>query len=504
MKKSIKYLFILPFFFIGCVDSLEDWNKDVKRATAVPADMLFSSAVKSMVDILATPNVNSNNFRLFVQHWTTTQYLDEPRYVLTTRLIPQNFWDALYRDVLIDLQEAQKILDSDNLTAADVTKGRKAQIEVISVLAWSILVNTFGDIPYSEALNSDEPLPKYDDAATIYADLLRRLDAAIVDLNAVGIGYSGATDVLYQNGSNKAVWLKFANSIKLKIAMAIVDHPASKTIAETAIQEASENVFTSNADNAIFRYLGSAPNNNPVATNANGLLTSRRDFVGANTLVDLLVERKDTVRLSSFFAPIGDYKEETHKTLDVIYNGGIYGYQNNPITPFSQVSARIMALDAPYVLIDYAEVSFLLAEAVSRGIITGDAGDLYEAGIRASFAYWGGAAASVEADKYLALPEVAWDDTKWKELIGTEMWIALFDRGWDSWLHWRRLDFPQLKSPNDITPPSGQDPPVTPLEIPKRLIYPVNQSTVNGPATEAAAAKIGGDLATTKLFWDVN
>src|SRR5688572_3365286 len=153
MKKIIK-LFILPLVVLtACVDSLEDYNVDQKRAPLVPAETLYTAALKSLTDNISTPNVNFNNFRLYVQHWSTTQYLDEPRYVLTSRLIPQNFWDGIYRDALSDLKEAKRILDADALINADVKQNQLAQIEILEVYCWSVLVNTFGNIPYTEALD---------------------------------------------------------------------------------------------------------------------------------------------------------------------------------------------------------------------------------------------------------------------------------------------------------------------------------------------------------------
>ncbi|MEX2567434.1 MAG: SusD/RagB family nutrient-binding outer membrane lipoprotein, partial [Cyclobacteriaceae bacterium] len=101
--KKILISFVSVMLMVSCVGSLDDYNVDKKRATQVPPATLFTGAVKELTDVITTPDVNINNYRFYVQHWTTTQYLDEPRYNMTTRLIPQNVWQALYRDVLADL-----------------------------------------------------------------------------------------------------------------------------------------------------------------------------------------------------------------------------------------------------------------------------------------------------------------------------------------------------------------------------------------------------------------
>lgn len=468
----------------GCVDSLDDYNVDQKRAEAVTPETLYTAALKSLMDIITTPNVNSNNYRLYVQYWTTTTYLDEPRYILTSRLIPQNFWDAMYRDVIADLVEAKKILDANALLAETTKNKQRAQLEIIEIYAWAALVNTFGDIPYTEAMNPLTPLPKYDDAETIYADLLERLDAAIPLLDGTATGFttgeflSRRTPAIDVN----AFWRKLANSIKLKLAMIVADVPSLNP--GTAVAEAyAAGVMSSNEDRARFGYIADPPNNNPVSQNLNSLFTSRQDFLVASTIVEAM-KALDDPRMPAYFTQVGG-----------AYKGGQYGMPNT-YADFSKVNPALVEPTFEGLLIDNAEVQFLLAEAVERGFIAGDAETFYNQGIRASIYYWGGTEA--QANAYLGQEAVAYTTAPgtWKQKIGTQKWIALFNRGWDAWIEWRRLDYPQL------TPPSGEGVPVG-LQIPVRIIYPINEQTLNPSNRSDAASKIGGDAATTRLFWDV-
>jgi len=80
----------------------------------------------------------------------------------------------------------------------------------------------------------------------------------------------------------------------------------------------------------------------------------------------------------------------------------------------------------------------------------------------------------------------------WKEKIGNQKWLALYNRGFDAWTEWRRLDFPNL------IPPPG----LTNADIPTRFTYPINEQTINAGNYSSASAAIGGDKLTTKLFWD--
>ena len=119
----------------SCVENLEDYNVDQKSAANVPPATLYTGAVKELSDVITTPDVNINNYRFYVQQWTTTQYLDEPRYNMTTRLIPQNVWQALYRDVLADLGESKRLVEEDAFTTDAIKGNQMAQIEIMEVFA---------------------------------------------------------------------------------------------------------------------------------------------------------------------------------------------------------------------------------------------------------------------------------------------------------------------------------------------------------------------------------
>lgn len=477
-KIHIYIVFATVMLIASCVDSLDDYNLDQKRATVVPAATLFTGAVKNMTDLLTSPSVNTNNFRFYVQHWTTTQYLDEPRYNMTSRLFPQATWQGLYRDVLLDLSESKRLVMEDEITAENVRNNQMAQIEIMEVYAWSILLNTFGDIPYSEALNPENSLPAYDDAETVYKDILSRLDASFLVIDPTVRGFTTG-DVLY-NGQ-MAQWLKFGNSLKLKLAMVTADvDPAG---AKTRVEAAAPQVFTSNEDNAGFGYLNAPPNNNPISSNVKGPLNTREDYVIANTLVDAMNSLNDPRRQQYF------------SQVDGKFIGGKYGFPNNFATT-STVSAKVADPTLEALLLDYSEVEFLLAEAVERGFnVGGTAADHYNKAVTASVTYWGGTAA--EAATYLAQPGVNYASAvgDWKEKIGNQKWIALYNRGFDAWVEWRRLDAPRL------SPPAIEG--TGALTIPKRLIYPINEQTLNGANREAASQAIGGDLAETKLWWDI-
>lgn len=480
MKKLIIIL-TAAVMAVSCSDNLESLNENIKDPAAVSGESLFSSAQKQLADQIVTPNVNLNNNRLWVQYWQETTYTDESNYDQVTRPIPGNHWRELYRDVLKDLDEAAKFIEAtDNPLTNDVKQNKLAIIEIMSIYAWSNLVETYGDVPYSEALDINNVLPKYDDGLTIYKDLISRITSAInsMDDSKGSFVANDKIDKIYNGDVSK--WMKFGNSLKLRmgIMLADVDAGLSQSTVESAF---TSGVFSSNADNGSYMYSANAPNNNPV--NDNLVLSGRNDYVAAATIVDIMNNLEDPRRAAYFELHEGEYV------------GGAIGeaatYANH-----SHVGDRIKDPTEPGVLLSYVEVRFLLAEAAARGYsVGGTAEEHYNAGITASFEYWN---APNVAD-YLANPEVDYttalaastSDPKWKMVIGTQAYLGLYNRTFAPYLSVRRLDYPILTEPSEAQ--SG---------FPVRYTYPVTEQTLNGANYEAASNAIGGDAPETQLFWD--
>ncbi|MDQ3279450.1 MAG: SusD/RagB family nutrient-binding outer membrane lipoprotein, partial [Bacteroidota bacterium] len=232
-----KYLIIISSLLLltACTKDISRFNEQTKSPSNVPPATLFSNAVRTLTDGLASSNVNTNVFRLVVQHWATTTYQDEPNYDFTTRNIPQAWWARLYRDVLVDLKEAQRLIPMDATILDEQTKRNRVAIaDIIQVFTYSILVNTFGNVPYTEALDPNNLFPKYDDAKAIYDDLFKRLDADIDALNPAAAGFNATDDLVY--GGSVAKWIRFANSLKMKLGMTIADVDAGK--AKTIVEQA--------------------------------------------------------------------------------------------------------------------------------------------------------------------------------------------------------------------------------------------------------------------------
>jgi hypothetical protein len=477
MKKIIFSLAMLSLIASGCDNDTDNFNNNQDAQYDVAPEVLFTNAEKELADQMTTPSVNLNPFRFLAQYWAETTYNDETRYRFTTRSVSDNHWNNLYRNVLGNLESAKQLVAAQG--SGTQQNNQLAIIEILQVYTFQVLVDSFGDIPYSQALNTDILLPTYDDDAAIYPQLITRLDAAIANLDDQGPSWTNS-DVIYNGDVSQ--WRMFANSLKLKLGINLAD--VNPTLAQSTIESAfNGGVILTNAQNATFEYPGSAPNFNPIYGEL--VASNRNDFVAADTFVNALNAYNDPRRAVYFNTVGGEYV------------GGVYGAANNNFSEFSAIGDTFRSPDLPSELFEATEVNFYLAEAAARGYAVGNSAEYYyNQGIRTSFEYWG--LSQTQADTYLAMPEVAYTTASadWRETIGMQEWFAFFNRPFEAWNSYRRLDYPQLEAPsNAVAAAEGQ--------VPKRLAYPVSERTVNNANYTAASEAIGGNKLATHVFWDV-
>jgi len=474
---KMKKIFIVSLTLLTAVacEDLTELNDDIKNPKEVPAGALFANASKSLFDFMTEPNVNVNNFRLWAQQWAQTTYADESNYDLITRNVNGSAWNTLYAEVIRDLRETKRFVEQDNFLTAQAKANQMAMAEVLEVFTFHVLVDIFGDIPYTQAL-TDDVTPAYDDDADIYADLVSRLDAAIAQLS--GDSDMGAYDIVY--GGDADMWRLFANSLKLRMAIRLADvNPGlAETMAEAAV---NDGVFTSNADNFALSYQGSTPNTNPLWVSL--IQSGRSDYIAASTLVEPMVALDDP-RLPYYYKdPVG-----------AEFLGGIYG-DNNAFNAFSHPGEWQEDPTFPGIIMSNWEVAFLKADAAERGFdVGGTAEEFYDEGITASILYWGGDQAA--ADAYLANPDVAYPTAMGAtpfERIALQKWIALYDQGFEAWSTVRFYDYPSM--PIAV---------LSELPTPSRYTYPVTEYSLNEENVATARTNMGGDELGGKVFWDVN
>lgn len=479
MKNKYTSILLSGAFLLSvssCTKDLEKINQNPNAAQNAQPDYLLTGATKATVDTYWGTSNNMDASLLFVQHWAKIQYTDPDRYIYTNSAF-QELWTVGYSKSIINLNQIIKLGDAQGNT------NYRGVALVLRSWVFNLLTDAYGDIPYKQVGNIDEYLtPAYDKQKDVYFALLDDLKAAQAALDPAGKAIAG--DIIY--GNNIASWKKFANSLRLRIALRIADREPEKAKQVLAdIQAEGGSYISDNGETAKLTYQLS-PNQNPISN----LFDTRDDYRISKSVVDKLFTLNDP-RLPVYASKT---KDATAATYVGIPNGLLVGDASNlGFTKTSKPGTYFLAPTAPAVIISYAEVLFDRAEAAARGFTNEDAADLYEQAIRASLLQYG--IAGTGADAYVDQPEVKYNASNYKKSIGDQKWLALFGQGLEAFAEWRRLDYPQLQ-PAVAGALNGK--------LPVRFIYPGTEQSLNGVNYKAAVANQGADLLTTKLWFDVN
>ena len=439
---------------VSCSD-LTSINQNPNGPTDVPPPSLLSSVIQATVN--GVGGVTSLNIRgggLWVQYYAEIQYRDEDKYIV--RPGTDGEW-GFYSG---PLEDAQRMIVKG---AAGGIPNWEAVGRIMKSYAFSVMTDAMGDIPYSEAFKGDTLVaPKYDSQQAIYTALFADLAKASGQIDPAGIGFTTG-DIMY--GGDMTQWRKFANSLRLRLAMhlANVDPATARSEAQAAV---TAGVFDSSGDNAQLMYLAGAPNQNPIYNDARG----RDDYGMSKTYVDSLTSWKDP-RLP-VFAQLNDTGA---------YAGMPNGL-NDGAGPALKYISRYGAYwretpNAPIALLTYSEVLFLEAEAAQRGWIGGSADSLYTAAIRASMKQYG--ISDSASNAYLSdTVRVRYNPATGLTQIAYQKWVSLFMQGMEAWTEVRRTQVPTLvPGPNAVL-----------AKIPERLPYADNELVLNKANVDAAVA----------------
>jgi Starch-binding associating with outer membrane len=482
--KKIVITFLGILFFTACEKDFEEINKDPNNPVVVSTADLLAGSERSLMKYLFGMN-DEWGFayipHVYMQFWAATLYTNIDRY----EDIPYDFTE-FYTYSLNDLQHIITLNTNEETAQNAALDGpNENQIAIARILkayAFHNITDIWGSIPYSQALKGGEDFtPLYDDQEFIYRDIIKELTEAVAQINEEAGNVEG--DIIY--GGDMASWKLFANSLKLRLGMRLTKvDPAT---AETVVKEAlSAGVFASQGDNALYSYLASAPNNS--AWNQQYEFGAP-EYACSSVLVDKLKAFNDP-RLEVYAQPseaTGEYVGMPYGISNAVA-GGI-GYSN-----VSLPGVRILAAEEPAILMSYAEVLFLQAEAAARGWTTNDAKTLYIEAIAASMDYWGIQLDDAAFNAYVEQEGVAFDPLQFEKSIGEQKWISLYTQGPEAWSEWRRLGFPILQPAVEA---------VANREIPRRKGYPYSEFNLNRENYNAAIAVQGPDVMDTRLWWDM-
>lgn len=452
----------------GCDNNLTDYNRNPNAPDEATAEQLFANATVSSITRVFGSGLHMDITALWVQHYAEHLYTIEDNYVISDGTIGGH-WSGFYTGPLNDFQMV-------------IEKGReegRGNVEAIGSIMqeWTfhVVTDLWGDIGYSDALRGRDPdtgsQPKLDPQDEVYDGILSTLATAAASLDANSRAM-GAADLIY--GGDVERWRRFANSLRLRVAMRLSEVDPDRARSEFTDALAA-GVFESIADNAMLTYVNDEVNVHPLYAYQRG----RDDHTISATMVDSLKSLNDP-RLPIYATPA----EATGE-----YVGMPNGVNDDPeLTEISRIGTHFTKADASAVVMGYPEVLFLQAEAAERGWIAGDPAALYTDAITAAMEELGIEQADIDA--YLAQPAVSYNG---RESIAFQKWIALYGNGVEAWAEWRRTGVPALE-PGPDAQNDGR--------IPLRLPYPDSERHRNGANLQAAIDRQGGSSLNDPLWWN--
>ncbi|GAA4831930.1 RagB/SusD family nutrient uptake outer membrane protein [Algivirga pacifica] len=383
---------------------------------------------------------------------------------------------------------------------------------ILKVAGMHRVTDAYGPIPYTQY---GEAGATYDSQEAVYDAFFSELNEAIAALEADQdpLQAFSANDDFFQG--DFAAWKKFANSLKLRLAMRIsnVAPAKAKQYAEQAI---ASGVFV---DGDVAQVSGGVINN-PLGEVSQVWGDTRMNAAIGSYLLGL-----NDPRLSIYFTPAAEGSGAVGEYVGIRHGAELPDKGSGTYVNYSNVNPGFSGKDSPLRVMNAAEVYFLRAEAAVKGWNAGgSAQELYEAGITASFNQLGAVGASEYIADATSMPAayadpqneaydiaspsmvtVAWSDEasaeEKLEKIITQKWIANFPEGMEAWSEIRRTGYPKLfpvahnKSGGKVDTEKGA----------LRLPYPPEEAENNAAAYQAGVSALGGDdHAGTALWWDVD
>ncbi|WP_420148275.1 SusD/RagB family nutrient-binding outer membrane lipoprotein [Spirosoma sp.] len=496
------------FWAVGCTENFDEINTNKTKITIIGAGeipYLFSKAQSAATLPGGNYQVGQNLFSdQYAQYFAcVATYFPSDRFVIRMDWLGGP-WTAMYTEVVPQLKTI--------LASTDANSAENALANIWWVYAFHRWTDYVGPIPYFKA---GEPATSvaYDPQDKIYDDFFKKLAAATTILKAKTAEKPyGSFDLIYGGDVNK--WIKFANTLRLRLALRIskVDPARAKTEAEAAV--AGGVLTTSPADDALVQRSTKGGDNNGLS-----IMSDWNEFRMSAAMESVLKGYEDP-RMPTYFLPA--VKTGTYEGLRNGLGTTQLTEQINTADYNSHTGQRWTStgLATPQNVMATAEAYFLMAEGALNGWnMGGTAKDFYNKGIENSMKQWGVSdAAAITAyqnstktpiapnDYLKSAPlsniPVAWGATEaiQREQIGTQKWLAIFPDGFEGWAEYRRTRFPKLypvvNSDNPDIPAGG---------VLRRIPILLVEQQTNATEAAKAVSLIGGpDKVTTPLWWDKN
>lgn len=541
MRTILKYSKIVLLFsgllFSACEADFDKVNTNQDQTTEGSSEAMFSQALWNFAYNDYDTWYGGRSSMVAAQQWCQRNYTSEDRYAFRSGTN-----DGLFRNNYIWMSNLQRII---NLNKDAVSKESQASLygdnrmqiaccELVKAWVFQLLTDTYGDVPYSQALQLEKyPQPKYDSQKSIYDDLINVVGEQAGILNTlIAEGVSGYRNGdLFYNGDLKK-WYKFANSLQLRLALRAANNtvrttgspdPAYIAIAKVAI---ARGVISSNSESAQVKFSSvGAPNEAPIY---NGFYTSKRnDFSMSGGFVKLVKGLSDANY--GFTNPFGGIVDPRW----VIFRGPYYtmapnasndrvgmpygmpdnktqGFRTNLLSysyaiPLGSAS-QMLRPDFPSTFLDYATVSFMVSEINNWDVVA------LKNGVVASMLQWKADTTNLTVNylnPILAKFTAGTSEQK-KEIVLTQKYIHLYMQAFEAWAEYRRTGYPKsIVKPGQVTAVIGGEPvlfqPVSGNEsggdIVARFKYPTSEFTLNSDNVNAAISTQGGANSHASRVW---
>ena len=488
----MKKLAILSTIFLGMAIASCDSYLDINQDPNSPSGENMTPSIMMPAAEMGLAATYGNLLRIpggyFSQHYAhmfgTSNYVDYSQFTMS----PVRSGSAYSQLNRVTLNNLKSVMD---MAEKNEEWGTYLAATTLRCFTIQALVDCYGDLPYTEALDLSISSPHYDEGSVVYDGILKELDNALAKASA---GDDVATNFLYK-GETAANWIKFANALKLKIlsresGVANVDAQIGAIISEGNLPD-EDVAYTSCWSNEVGQmnpYYSEEFSTSFGSTQIN--VTANLALVGTMQLknADGDVVYEDP-RLAAFFDKNGSGE----------FTGGVSG--TNFSTTDNYKSAYWcrpkMAYNSPVYLITKSEVEFFIAEYFAKKGDAAQAAAHYAAAVEASFASAGvdGAAEYIARNPY--------DQGSYKKVLGIAKWVALAGvNNFESWCELRRLRYPafgtvtgaqlynvdtdayapQLYQPGTLYTPIQVDGNIGSNHIIERWPYPSTSTSSNGNA----------------------
>jgi hypothetical protein len=520
LKSLIIIVLVSISLGIACKKSWLDVNTSPNDLPSTISNYVFSGAQNTSAYNYWGDNGTGQRSNELGAYWAG-QWTQSTSYILVTNIFGYlftngdfNYWDDMYNN----LQDYQYVI---NNAEKDGQKFLIGPAQIMKAMIYQNLVDMYGNIPYSDALKGLNSIaPKFDDQKAVYEDLIKLLDSGITAVKAsTWLPNITGSDVVFKGDKTK--WVRFANSLKMRILIRQSRIPGRDAYITTEINK----IVTEGSG---FIGNNTKPEDHDVAVNPGfqaaigkqNPFYDRWGYDPAGTtrslgrfprptkfLFDMLIGNNDTMRLKRIAYGIGGENGNapgTSKLVEVVSNYkavpfGVGSGFSGPSTSYMGPSMIVKGQYKPVILMTSAESSFLLAEAMQRfpGVtLTGTAQSYYEDGVRESFRLLGVPNGLNNANALLTGGKV---DADWAaspnklEAIAIQKWLALTNfNGLEAWSEYRKTGLPVTPQSQAVSDPNKR---------PVRLYYP-NTELGSNEANVKAQGTI--DVFATRLFWDVD